>query len=229
MRVVGNIQMKVNKIIQETPFVKQFELIPVDGKPLPAFTGGSHLTTFMPAGDTIFEREYSLISNPRDRNKYTISIRRDEASRGGSAFWHDHVKIDSRLEVSFPKNNFPLSFRAKHHAFYAAGIGITPFLAMMEDMAAEGQTFELHYAARTPELCAFYDLLKAKYPDQCTLLFFAGRRQTQNVARDDDGSSHWHTCIFLRTNRDGTRVSKSCQFIWLSGTCDPLRIICDKK
>lgn len=67
MRVVGNIQMKVNKIIQETPFVKQFELIPVDGNPLPAFTGGSHLTTFMPAGDTIFEREYSLISNPRDR------------------------------------------------------------------------------------------------------------------------------------------------------------------
>lgn len=94
MRVVGNIQMKVNKIIQETAFVKQFELIPVDGNPLPAFTGGSHLTTFMPAGDTIFEREYSLISNPRDRKKYAISIRRDEASRGGSAFWHDHVQID---------------------------------------------------------------------------------------------------------------------------------------
>lgn len=67
MRVVGNIQMKVNKIIQETPFVKQFELIPVDGKPLPAFTGGSHLTTFMPAEDMIFEREYSIISHPRDR------------------------------------------------------------------------------------------------------------------------------------------------------------------
>lgn len=110
MRVVGNIQMKVNKIIQETPFVKRFELFPVDGKPLPAFTGGSHLTTYMPAGDKIFEREYSLISNPRDRNKYTISIRRDEASRGGSAFWHDQVKVDSRLEVSFPKNNFLSAF-----------------------------------------------------------------------------------------------------------------------
>ena len=59
--------MKVNKIIQETPFVKQFELTPVDGKPLPAFTGGSHLTTFMPAGDTILRENSTLISNPRDR------------------------------------------------------------------------------------------------------------------------------------------------------------------
>ncbi|MCP1494466.1 ferredoxin-NADP reductase [Peribacillus frigoritolerans] len=197
MRVVGNIQMKVNKIIQETPFVKQFELVPVDGKPLPAFTGGSHLTTYMPSGDKIFEREYSLISNPRDRNKYTISIRRDEASRGGSAFWHDQVKIDSKLEVSFPKNNFPLSFRAKHHAFYAAGIGITPFLAMMEDMAAEGQTFELHYAARTPELCAFYDLLKAKYNDQCTFYFSQAedkRRMMPETMMDHRIGTHVYFC-----------------------------------
>ncbi|WP_340372885.1 PDR/VanB family oxidoreductase [Peribacillus sp. FSL E2-0218] len=197
MRLVGNIQMKVNRIIQETPLVRQFELIPVDGNPLPAFTGGSHVTTFMPAGETIFEREYSIISHPRDRKKYAISIRRDEASRGGSAYWHDYVKEDTRLEVSFPKNNFPLSFRAKHHAFYAAGIGITPFLAMMEDMAAEGQTFELHYAARTPELCAFYDLLKAKYPDQCTFYFSqaeAKSRMTPATMMDHRIGTHVYFC-----------------------------------
>ncbi|MFJ7755527.1 PDR/VanB family oxidoreductase [Peribacillus muralis] len=197
MRLVGNIQMKVNKIIQETEFVKQFELVPVDGNPLPAFTGGSHLTTVMQASGTIFKREYSIISHPRDREKYAISIRRDEGTRGGSAYWHDHVKENTILEVSFPKNNFPLSFRAKHHAFYAAGIGITPFLAMMEDMAAEGQTFELHYAARTPELCAYYERLKVNYPNQCTFYFSQSEeksRMTPATMMDHRIGTHVYFC-----------------------------------
>lgn len=176
MRVAGNINVYVGKIEQETETVKRFHLYPVDQKPLPAFTGGSHITTLIKNGNDVIERQYSLISHPVDRSQYAISIRRDDNSRGGSVFWHDHVKEGDRLEISFPKNHFPLSYQAKHHVFYAAGIGITPFLTMMADLQAEGKTFELHYAAKTKELCTFYDYLNEKYPGQCTFYFSRGEK-----------------------------------------------------
>jgi ferredoxin-NADP reductase len=94
-----------------------------------------------------------------------IAIRKDDHSRGGSVYWHDEINVGDQLEISWPKNHFPLAFNAaKHHVFYAAGIGITPFMTMMEDLTTEGKSFELHYAARTKEECAFYDELNAKYP-----------------------------------------------------------------
>ena len=119
----------------------------------------------------IIERNYSLVSHPTDRTQYAIAIRKDEASRGGSVYWHDQIKWGS-VRNQLAKNHFPLAFKAaKHHVFYAAGIGITPFMTMMEDLTAEGKSFELHYAARTKEDCAFYDELKAKYPDKCHFYF----------------------------------------------------------
>ena len=36
------------------------------------------------------------------------------------------------LTVSTPRNNFPL-VEAKHYIFVAGGIGITPFIPMMQD------------------------------------------------------------------------------------------------
>lgn len=171
MRVAGNIEVCVKRIVPVTETIKRFHFQPVDGKPLPAFTGGSHITTYIQNGSETIERHYSLVSHPVDRSQYAISIRKDDQSRGGSVFWHDHVNEGDHLEISFPKNHFPLSFEAKHHVFYAAGIGITPFLTMMADLQAEGKSFELHYAAKSKELCAYYDYLNENYPGKCTFYF----------------------------------------------------------
>ncbi|WP_428912423.1 PDR/VanB family oxidoreductase [Niallia sp. Krafla_26] len=166
------IDVYVGEIIQETDYVKRFRLYPVEDELLPAFTGGSHIVTYVKNGDQMIERNYSLVSHPTDRTRYEIAIRKDEQSRGGSVYWHENMKVGDRLEISWPKNHFPLAFHGvKHHVFYAAGIGITPFLTMMEDLSAEGKSFELHYAARTKEECAFYDTLNAKYPGKCHFYF----------------------------------------------------------
>lgn len=171
MRVAGNIKVCVDSIVPVTETIKRFQFQAVDGKFLPAFTGGSHITTFIQNQDEVIERHYSLVSNPVDRSQYAIAIRRDEQSRGGSVYWHDQVKEGDLLEISFPKNHFALSYEAKHHVFYAAGIGITPFLTMMADLQAEGKSFELHYAAKNKELCAFYDYINETYPGVCTFYF----------------------------------------------------------
>lgn len=168
---VGNIKVFVKEIVQETETVKRFLLSPVSGEPLPVFSGGSHITTCIQNGDRVIERHYSLVSDPAERSYYAIAIRRDDASRGGSVYWYDQVQVGDELEITFPKNHFPLSYQARHHVFYAACIGITPFLTMMADLTAEGKTFELHYAARSQELCAFYGLLQEKYAKHCTYYF----------------------------------------------------------
>lgn len=189
--------MFVTDIIQETKTIKRFRLCPVNGEPLPVFSGGSHITTYLRNDDRIIERHYSLVSDPTERHYYEIAIRRDDASRGGSVFWHDQVKAGDRVEITFPKNHFPVSFQARHHVFYAAGIGITPFMTMMADLAKEGKSFELHYAARSKELCAFYDVLQEKYGDHCTFYFSSdenARRMAPETMQDHPIGTHVYFC-----------------------------------
>lgn len=197
MRIYGNIDMYVGKIVQLTESVKRFYLYPSDNNLVPAFTGGAHITTFVDAGDEVIERDYSLVSHPTTRTHYSISINRDENSRGGSVYWHDHVKEGDTLQVTPPKNHFPLSFQAKHHVFYAAGIGITPFLTMMEDLEAEGKTFELHYAARTQESCAYFEYLNKRFPGKVQFYFSRNdkpNRMTPATMQDHRIGSHVYFC-----------------------------------
>ena len=196
MKGFGNIKVYVGKIVQETKSVKTFHLYPLDRELLPAFTGGSHIATYVKNNGRIIERNYSLVSHPTDRTQYTIAIRKDEHSRGGSVYWHNQIKVGDEVEISWPKNHFPLAFKSvKHHVFYAAGIGITPFMTMMKDLSDEGKSFELHYAARTKEDCAFYQYLNTKYPGKCYFYF----------SREENNSNKM-TPISMADHRIGSHV-----------------------
>lgn len=133
------------------------ELVAAHGN-LPAFTAGAHLDVHLPNG---LVRQYSLCNSPTDSSRYLIAVLRDAASRGGSQVVHEAVAEGSTLQVSAPKNHFPLAEAAPHHLLLAGGIGVTPMLAMAETLAASGQSFELHYATRSPERTAFVDRLAA--------------------------------------------------------------------
>jgi vanillate monooxygenase ferredoxin subunit len=133
------------------------ELVAEQGH-LPAFTAGAHLDVHLPNG---LVRQYSLCNPPADRDRYLIAVLRDAASRGGSQAVHEAVAEGSTLQISAPKNHFPLSEAAQHHLLMAGGIGITPMLAMAETLSASGQSFELHYATRSRERTAFIDRIAA--------------------------------------------------------------------
>ncbi|MEW9671514.1 2Fe-2S iron-sulfur cluster-binding protein [Ammoniphilus sp. 3BR4] len=189
----------VAHIHKETPYVKRFELIRADGKPLPPFSGGAYITTYVRDADTdqIIERSYSLAQDPSQRDYYAIAIRRSPTSKGGSVYWHDSIREGDLLEISYPKNHFPLSFQARHHVFYAAGIGITPFLAMMADLEAKHRSFELHYAAKSKEECAFYSLLQETYPEKCRFYFSedpSSQKLTTESMKDQPIGSHVYFC-----------------------------------
>ena len=54
-----------------------------NGEVLPAFTAGAHIDLFLPNGLT---RQYSLINDCAEADRYEIAVSKAAASRGGSAF-----------------------------------------------------------------------------------------------------------------------------------------------
>ncbi len=134
-----------------------FEFRLPGGGALPQFTPGAHLTVEVPSG---VRRNYSLCSNPVDRNFYQIAVKRDSAGRGGSISMADDVKVGDTLAVSTPRNNFELHPRATQFLFVAGGIGITPILSMMRHLKTQGNdNFKLIYCTRDANTTAFADVL----------------------------------------------------------------------
>lgn len=151
--------VQVTDITSITPLVKRFTLALDDGRPLPAFTGGSHIKVHMEGEDgQRYSNAYSLMGNPVDRYHYRIGVQLEEQGNGGSAFMHQRVRVGSRLWISPPNNLFALHAEAGRHLLIAGGIGITPFLAHLHELQARGD-YELHYAFRNAERGAFLDEL----------------------------------------------------------------------
>lgn len=143
--------LKVLRKQQEAEGIASFELAREDGAPLPAFSAGSHIDVHLPGG---LVRQYSLCNDATERHRYRIAVLRDPASRGGSNAMHDLVKEGDLLQVSEPRNHFPL-VQAQRTLLFAGGIGVTPLLCMAQRLAAIGADFTLHYSTRSPARTAF--------------------------------------------------------------------------
>ena len=153
----------------EAQDICSFELARVDGQALPAFSAGAHIDVYLPDGVV---RQYSLCNHPEERHRYLIGVLNDPASRGGSRCLHEHIQKGARLQISEPRNLFPLAHEARRSLLFAGGIGITPILCMAEQLAHSGADFELHYCARSSERAAFVERLKgASFADRVHLYF----------------------------------------------------------
>ena len=100
-----------------------------DRAPLPAYTPGSHVDLHLPNG---LIRNYSLLIARPEPATYTFGIKRDPASRGGSRYIHDELKVGATVTISPPSNNFPLQEDAESTVMLAGGIGITPIWCMVQ-------------------------------------------------------------------------------------------------
>ncbi len=153
------ISVDVTAVEQVTPLIKQFTLRRLDREDLPPFSGGSHVVVIMPDHQGAFRNPYSLLSSPKDLSSYQIAVRREDGGRGGSLFMHQRVKPGSRLQITYPVNLFPLVKLARKHIFISGGVGITPILAMIDDLQGLPMPWELHYGIRGPEHDYFGRLL----------------------------------------------------------------------
>ena len=134
-----------------------------DGRSLPEWTPGAHIDLVLGEG---LVRQYSLCGSPGD-GSWRIAVLRAPDSRGGSVAVHRLTPGDS-VRVRGPRNHFPL-VPARSYVFVAGGIGITPLLPMIAEVAAAGARWELHYGGRTLGSMAFTGEL-ARYGDRVHLV-----------------------------------------------------------
>lgn len=162
---------------------------------LPKVEAGAHIDVHLPNG---MVRQYSLCQNPNDEGKFRLGILRDPESRGGSVSAFDEIKDGMQIQVSEPKNLFPL-LKAKHSVLIGGGIGITPLITMAYQLAHEGTSFELHYCGASPENCAFVDEIKNGELAKYTTFHFKSegashRAFFESAIKDIDLESHIYTC-----------------------------------
>ncbi|SAL63928.1 ferredoxin [Caballeronia arvi] len=148
----ATLEVKISRKWEEAQGICAFEFTSGNGSALPPFSAGSHIDVHLPGGHI---RQYSLCNNPNESNRYRIAVLRDADGRGGSKAIHDLVHEGDTLKISEPKNHFPLAHEAQSHLLLAGGIGITPILCMAERLHCAGETFEMHYCARSPQRTAF--------------------------------------------------------------------------
>lgn len=135
----------------EAEGIASFTLASIGGQQLPDFTPGAHIDVEIAPG---LIRQYSLCGAKEQGGCYLIGVLNDAGSRGGSRALHA-VEVGQQLRISMPRNHFPLAQEADHSILIAGGIGITPILSMAERLQEQGQSFEMHFCARSVDKAAF--------------------------------------------------------------------------
>lgn len=130
------------------------------GRDLPGWTPGAHIDLVL--SETL-TRQYSLYGDPSDRRRWQIAVLRDPASRGGSAYVHDHLHMGTNVEICGPRNHFEL-VATERYVFIAGGIGITPILPMVVEADRQGADWTLLYGGRRRASMAFCELLSEFAP-----------------------------------------------------------------
>ena len=150
--------LRVCNVVAEAKHALAVELRDPGGGVLPPFTPGAHIELHLSNG---MVRHYSLCNDCRERDRYVVGIGLAAASRGGSLHLHRTLRPGDTVEITAPRNNFPLAEAARRHDFFAGGIGITPILSMVRWCAENRRDWHLWYLVRNRQRAAFLEELGA--------------------------------------------------------------------
>jgi ferredoxin-NADP reductase len=158
--------LRVARLAPESSTVISIYLVADDGQPLPAALPGQYLTVRVAdAADPAPVRSYSLSSAP-GADAYRLSVKRED--RGlVSGYLHRALRPGAVLEAAAPRGEFVLDDRDAPVVLLSAGVGVTPVLAMLHHLAAQGSERDVWWihSARGPAEHAFareaHDLLDA--------------------------------------------------------------------
>ena len=188
-------QLRVRSITYLAEAINRYEFVDPRGRDLPRFEAGAHVD--LRFGE--FVRQYSLCNDPGERRRYCIAVLREANSRGGSRHLHDNVRVGDLLEVSMPRNNFPLGPSAERHLLIAGGIGIAPLMSMVAELRRRRADFQLHYCARSAARTAFRDDLAALAAEGRVHFHYDGGDPAQGLdvkaaLRDPAPGTHLYYC-----------------------------------
>lgn len=128
--------LRVTAIEPESATIASVRLADPDGAPLPAALPGQFLTVRLrpdPAGPPLV-RSYSLSGRP-GAGEYRISVKR-EPHGAASAYLHTRLRAGDTVETAAARGTFTLRPGSDPVLLVSGGVGATPVLAMLHDLAA---------------------------------------------------------------------------------------------
>ncbi|MEU7864258.1 MOSC and FAD-binding oxidoreductase domain-containing protein [Nonomuraea sp. NPDC049141] len=152
---------------REAAEVVSFELADPDGSRLPDFEAGQSLTVSLdvPRSDKPVVRTYTLVGRSEDDHGYRIAVKREPAPSESpdapagvaSGHLHSEVAVGSQLLARSPRGRFVVKPGNRPVVLISAGIGITPMLAMLEQLAElePGRPVFFVHGARSSHELAF--------------------------------------------------------------------------
>ncbi|MGW8329839.1 globin domain-containing protein [Streptomyces sp. NPDC055897] len=157
---------------EETATCATFRLRPADGAPAPAFRAGQYVSVQVQLPDGARQiRQYSLSSAPGGELR-SITVKRVQGEPDGevSGHLHTHLREGDRLRVSSPYGDLVLDTGEAPLLLASAGIGCTPMVSMLGQLAAAGHRAPVTvvHADRSPgehALREAHTALTAELPD----------------------------------------------------------------
>jgi ferredoxin-NADP reductase/MOSC domain-containing protein YiiM len=144
-------QLRVDRVTPESDNVCSIYLTAEDGTRLPAARAGEYLTLRVAgAAKPPPVRNYSLSSAP-GADPYRISVKQ-EPHGVASTYLNHKLRPGVLLDVGAPRGDFVLDERGGPVLLISAGIGVTPVLSMLHQLAAAGSEREIWWlhGARGP-------------------------------------------------------------------------------
>jgi nitric oxide dioxygenase len=131
---------------RESAVITSFELRPADGSQVLRHRPGQYLTfgIAIPGAGLPLKRNYSISCAPNDRS-YRITVKREP---GGvvSNWLHDEVRPGTVLQVAPPAGEFFLPEKPERPVvLLSGGVGLTPMVSMLEEIAARQPDLPTHY------------------------------------------------------------------------------------
>jgi ferredoxin-NADP reductase/MOSC domain-containing protein YiiM len=143
--------MRVTKVVRETANVSSIYLAALDGTALPEAQAGLYVTLRVAgAGQPAPVRSYSLSSAP-GAAEYRISVKAEPHGEVSSYLDHS-LRAGATLDVAAPRGDFLLDDGSGPVLLISAGIGVTPVLSILHQLAHAHSEREVWwiYSARRP-------------------------------------------------------------------------------
>ena len=174
---VGFRALRVTSVVPESATVSSINLAAADGNRLPTAQAGQYLTLRIPGpGTPTPVRSYSLSCAPSD-GSYRISVKH-EPHGVASSYLTRKLRPGAVLDAAAPRGDFVLDGGSGPVLLISAGIGLTPVLSMLHELAVRHSDREVWWihGARNPQehpLAAEAHALLASLPHAREHVFYS--------------------------------------------------------
>ena len=192
------IPARLSAIRSEARDVVSLHLVPASPIRFPTFEPGAHIDLWLGNG---LVRSYSLVNAPEDSDRYVVAVLKEAGSRGGSRFVHETLRVGDVINISAPRNTFPLGDDDGTSVLIAGGIGITPIYCMVCHLIRSARPVQLVYCSRARDNAAFADAinsLAAKHENLQVVWHFdseeGGPPGLVHLLRSHGPEAHYYCC-----------------------------------